>query len=314
MGDWRPTGDVNAARRRAELLARIRDYFRCRDVLAVDTPILGTGTVTDPNIESVAVGRAAWLQTSPEYFMKRLLAGGYPDIYAIARVIRAGETGRRHLAEFTLVEWYRRDFGLEAIIQDTLALTRHVIKGRFDAPAEIIDYAEAMRRHVGVDPFDAAVADLALAANADARLRQALDDDRDAWLDLLMATVVAPRFPAGRLTVVRHYPVGQAALARRCPMNPTVADRFELFAGDLELANGYVELTDPAELAARMDADLAVRAQRARCAVPRDRRLLAAMEAGLPDCAGVALGLERLQMLADGSDDIRNVVTFGDPA
>lgn len=314
MTDWRPTGGVDAARQRAALLARTREYFQRQDVLAVDTPALGAATVTDPNIESLAVGSAAWLQTSPEYFMKRLLAAGYPDIYAIARVFRKGETGRRHLAEFTLIEWYRRGFGLDEIIRDTLDLTGHVLEGQFRAPAEIIDYGDALRRHAGVDPFDASIADLADAADADTRLRTALDDDRDGWLNLLMATVVTPRFPAGHLTVVRHYPASQAALARRCPMNPAVADRFEVFAGDLELANGYVELTSPAELGARMDADLAARQHRAQSAVSRDHRLLAALAAGLPDCAGVALGLERLQMLAGGTADIKHVVTFGDLA
>ncbi len=310
MTDWRPTGDVGAARRRAALLARIREYFLCRDVLAVDTPALGATTVTDPNIESFAVGSAGWLQTSPEYFMKRLLAAGYPDIYAIARVFREGEVGRRNLAEFTLVEWYRRDFGLDDIIHDTLDLAAHALAGKCTEPAEIIDYAEALQRHAGVGAFDAPVAELARAAGADSRLLTALNEDRDAWLNLLMATVVTPRFPAGRLTVIRHYPASQAALARRCPSDPAVADRFELFAGELELANGYVELTDPAELAARMGAELAARRRRMQSAVPRDHRLLAAFAAGLPACAGVALGLERLQMLADGTDDIKNVVTF----
>jgi lysyl-tRNA synthetase class 2 len=307
---WRPSGGVAAARQRAALLARVRDWFATEDVLPVDTPALGAATVTDPNIESLAVGPSAWLQTSPEHYMKRLLAAGYPDIYSIARVFRDGETGGRHLREFTLVEWYRRGFDFGEIIDDALALIAQVLGRALPRPPEVIEYRAAMRHHAGVDPSGASIAELADAAGADARLSAALDDDRDAWLDLLMATVVSPRFAAGSLTVVRHYPASQAALARLCPADPSLADRFEIFAGTLELANGYVELTDAAEQAARMEADLATRARRALPPVPRDRRLLAALTAGLPACAGVALGFERLQMLAGGSDDISKVVSF----
>lgn len=310
MIDWRPSGGIAQATQRAALLARVRDWFATRDVLAVDTPALGAATVTDPNIRSLAVGPAAWLQTSPEHYMKRLLAAGYPDIYSIARVFRDGEAGSRHLREFTLVEWYRRDFNLGEIIDDALALIAHVLGRALPRPPEVIEYREAVRRHAGVDPSTAPIAALADAAGADARLSAALDDDRDAWLDLLMATVVSPRFAAGSLTVVRHYPASQAALARLCPADPSLADRFEIFAGTLELANGYVELTDAAEQAARMEADLVTRERRALPKVARDRRLLAALTAGLPPCAGVALGFERLQMLAGGSNDIRDVVSF----
>jgi elongation factor P--(R)-beta-lysine ligase len=310
VSPWRPSAGVPAAKQRAALLARVRSWFESEGVLAVDTPALGAAPVTDPNIASLAVGPNAWLQSSPEYYMKRLLAAGYPDIYSIARVFRDGETGRRHLREFTLIEWYRRDFDLGAIINDALALIAHVHGSAFHRPPEVIDYRDAFRRHAGVDPSDASIAELADAAGADARLSSVLAGDRDAWLDLLMATVVSPRFPAEALTVVRHYPASQAALARLCPADPSLADRFEIFAGTLELANGYVELTGATEQAARMAADLATRERRALPKVARDRRLLAALAAGLPACAGVALGFERLQMLVAGSNDIRNVVTF----
>lgn len=306
---WRPSGGIAAAKQRATLLGRARDWFDGEGVTAVDTPALGAATVTDPNIRSIAVGNTGWLQTSPEHYMKRLLAAGYPDIYSIARVFRDGEAGSRHLREFTLIEWYRKDFGLARIIDDTLALIAHVL-GQPRRPPELIEYRDALRRHAGVDPLTATVGDLQDAAGADARLKTAVGEDRDAWLDLLMATVVSSRFTSDGLTVVRHYPASQAALARLCPADPSLADRFEIFAGTLELANGYVELTDPVEQAARMEADLATRQRRALPSVPRDRRLLAALDAGLPACAGVALGFERLQMLAAGSDDIRNVVSF----
>jgi len=308
--DWRPSSGPAAAARRSALLARTRDYFDRHGVLAVDTPALVGAGVTDPNIESVPVG-GGYLHTSPEFAMKRLLADGYPDIYSICRVFRAGEHGRRHLREFTMIEWYRHDFGLDAIIADTLGLIRHALDRDADALlATVIDYRDAFIAHAGVDPLTDPVAALARAAGADEALAASLGDDRDTWLDLLMSTRVADALAPDELTVIRHYPASQAALARLCPANPRVADRFEVFAGNVELANGYVELTDAAEQAARMDADIERRRERGLPPARRDAALLAALEAGLPPCAGVALGAERLHMLAAGADDIRDVITF----
>jgi lysyl-tRNA synthetase class 2 len=310
MSDWRPASGVDAAARRAALLGRIRSYFAAQGVLPVDTPVLSAATATDPQVASIPAGAGAWLRTSPEFFMKRLLAAGYPDIYSICPVFRAGEAGFRHLPEFTMVEWYRHGHGLTDIVADTLALIAAALPAPARRTAETTDYRDAFLRHAGVDPIADDIDTLAAAAGADPELRHALGDDRDLWLDLLLATVVAPRFRRNVLTVLRHYPASQAALARLCPADPRFADRFEVYAGDLELANGYVELTDAAEQARRMQADAEVRQRRGLPAVRRDERLLAALAAGLPDCAGVALGLERLQMLADRTDDIKNVVAF----
>lgn len=310
MTDWRPSSGPAAAARRSALLARAREYFDRQGVLAVDTPALVSAGVTDPNIESIPVD-GGYLHTSPEFAMKRLLAAGYPDIYSICRVFRAGERGRRHLREFTMIEWYRRDFGLDAIIADTLALIRHVLgRDDVDLPATVIDYREAFVAHAGVDPLADPVSSFARAAGADDALAETLGDDRDAWLDLLMTTRIGPALAPRDLTVIRHYPASQAALARLCPANPRVADRFEVYAGDLELANGYVELTDAARQAARMDGDNERRRARRLPPVRRDEGLLAALKAGLPPCAGVALGAERLHMLAAGAPDIRDVITF----
>ena len=209
-----------------------------------------------------------------------------------------------------MVEWYRHGYGLTDIVADTLALIAAALPTPVRRLTTTTDYRDAFLRHAGVDPFSAGTNQLAAAAGADESLRRALGDERDLWLDLLLATVVAPRFSTDALTVLRHYPASQAALARLCPADPRYADRFEVFAGDLELANGYVELSDAGEQARRMQADLDARRRRGLPAVPHDERLLAALAAGLPDCAGVALGLERLQMLAEGAGDIKNVVTF----
>ncbi|NCF60841.1 MAG: EF-P lysine aminoacylase GenX [Gammaproteobacteria bacterium] len=301
-------------RQRNAMLERARSFFRSRDVLEVDTPALGRCTTSDPNIDSLRVagpgGATLYLQTSPESFMKRLLADGYPDIYAICRVFREGESGRLHQPEFTMVEWYRHGFGLGAMIDETVAFIADLLQQPELADAEWLEYETAFRRFANIEPFAASLDELADAANADASLRESLGDDRDAWLDLLLGTRVAPNFAGERLTVLRHFPVSQAALARACPADGRVADRFEVFHGAVELANGFVELRDANEQRQRMHADLARRRASARRPVPLDEPLLAALESGLPECAGVAVGFERLLMLATGAADIRDVLTF----
>ena len=311
---WRASSGVAVARQRAHMLERARRFFRERDVLEVDTPALGRFAASDPNIDSLRIagprGTALYLQTSPESFMKRLLADGYPDIYAICHVFRGGEAGRLHQPEFTMVEWYRQDFGLGAMIDETVAF----IAGLLDRPglqdAEQLDYRDAFRRFAGIEPFTASIDELAEAASADAGLRDSIGADRDAWLDLLLSTRVAAGFADSGLTVLRHFPASQAALARICPSDHRVADRFEVFYGAMELANGFVELRDPDEQRRRMLADLEKRRATARSPVPLDEPLLAALESGLPACAGVAAGFERILMLATGAEDIRDIVTF----
>ncbi len=319
MTDWRPCSGPEAAASRAALLQRIRRYFSNGDVLEVDTPALGTAAVSDVQIESLEVGRSQvstlplYLHTSPEFPMKRLLAAGYPDIYSICRVFRDGEAGRRHQPEFTMVEWYRHDMALGEIVDDTTALITAALADAAPANAPVVaDYSDLFRHATGVDPLDADTDELA--ALADRELRDKIGAERDDWLDWLFATSVAPALAKDCLTVVRHYPVSQAALARVCPDDARVADRFEVFLGDVELANGYVELTDAAEQRRRIEADNQERRRRGRAIRPVDEALLAALEAGLPQCAGVAMGLERLQMVLDNTDDIRDVVTFASPS
>jgi lysyl-tRNA synthetase class 2 len=297
---------------RAAMLARARRYFVGQDVLAVDTAALSPSAPTDPHIASMSVQAAdSYLHTSPEFHMKRLLADGYPDIYTICRVFRDGESGRHHLPEFTMIEWYRHAMSLDAIIADTLQLIAAILeRPELVNSVSNRDYSSRFADIVAINPLDASIDQLADVVNADEQLRLSLGDDRDAWLDLIMATKIAPRFSMNSLTVVKHYPASQAALARFCPANAGVADRFEVYYGALELANGYVELNDAQELARRMDNDLTVRNRLGMPAVPRDEQLIAALESGLPDCAGVAMGFERLHMVAAGADDIRNLVCF----
>jgi len=314
VSGWRPCSGVAAARSRAALLERARAYFAAAGILAVDTPALTRYAATDPHIDSLTAqssGGGYFLHTSPEFCMKRLLAAGFPDIYSICRVFRDGESGARHAPEFTMIEWYRLGYSLAAIVEDTLRLIARCLDDpALAGRAEIVDYGEALRRHAGLDAFGAGIDELAAVTAADDRLRREIGDERDVWLDLVMSTVVAPSLPADRLTVIRHYPASQAALARPCPADARVADRFEVFRGAMELANGYVELTDADVQRRRFDDDLDMRQRLGRETVPWDRHLVDALHAGLPDCAGVAVGVERLQMVLDGTDDIRDVVTF----
>jgi lysyl-tRNA synthetase class 2 len=243
--------------------------------------------------------------------MKRLLASGYPDIYSICRVFRDAEVGRGHQPEFTMVEWYRLSFDLGDIISDTIkAIATALGDSTLADKVVVTSYRDVFVAACGVDPFETSVAELASASKADDDLRRTVGDERDEWLDLLMTTRVAPSFAKDKLTVVKHYPASQAALARLCPDDSNVADRFEVFMGSVELANGYVELTDAKIQAKRIATDQATRTRRNSPLRPHDQNLLAALESGLPACAGVAMGLERLQMMHDKTDDIRNVIPF----
>ena len=316
MTEWRPTSGPEAAKRRADMLRRLRDYFDRESVLEVDTPALSQAAVSDIHIESLTVTSslttaALFLHTSPEFCMKRLLASGYPDVYSICRVFRDAELGRGHQPEFTIVEWYRLGFDLGEIIADTIsAIATALGEPTLADNSESANYRDVLIAACGIDPIEASVSELADASDADDDLRRTIGGERDDWLDLLMTTRVAPSFAADKLTVVKHYPASQAALARLCPDDVNVADRFEVFMGPVELANGYVELTDAKMQAQRIANDQAVRTRRGSPLRPHDQSLIAALESGLPACAGVAMGLERLQMVHDKTDDIRKVIPF----
>ena len=312
--DWQPASGPGPAARRAAMKRRIRAYFEKQHVLEVDTPMLSPYAASDPQIESLEITKSQvsstplYLHTSPEFCMKRLLAAEYPDIYSLCRVFRDGESGRHHQPEFTMLEWYRLGMGLDEIIADTVGVIQAALDREIDV--DYIDYRDAFDAACGLDPLSASAEALADAAGADDELREAVGDERDDWLDLLLSTRVATTFAPDHLTVLRHYPASQAALARLCPDDPAVADRFEVFLGSVELANGYVELTDAKEQARRIEADNEARRRRGRPVRPVDELLLAALISGLPECAGVALGLERLQMLFHKTDDIGKVITF----
>jgi lysyl-tRNA synthetase class 2 len=305
---------------RAALLAVARRHFAERNVLEVETPAFSSAGVTDTHVESVeaqahGLGLRGYLATSPEYPMKRLLAAGSGDIYQIARVFRDGESGRLHNPEFTLIEWYRVGFDTDLLMNDVESLLGALLAPRLKTarwqPAIRLSYREAMRRYAGVDPFDDAVADLRAAAE---RRGVAAPSDlgagRDPWLDLLMSTIVGPQLGRGVLCFIHDYPASQAALARVRSADPPTAERFEAYFEGMELANGFRELADAAEQRARFAADQAARRSAGRSSPPVDERLLAALASGLPDCSGVALGFDRVVMLASGARSIEEVLAF----
>jgi lysyl-tRNA synthetase class 2 len=314
--DWRPTARLATLRLRASLLARVRAFFAARGVLEVETPVVAHATVTDVHLASLETrlaGQAAafYLQTSPEYAMKRLLAAGSGDVYQVCKVFRDGEAGRRHNPEFTMVEWYRVGFDDAALMDEVAALLHDLLGERLRRAPERVTYRDAIARAVGVDPYTAAVPELLAAARE--RLGEVpaeLAEDRDACLDLMMGAVVGPTLGHDGVTFVHDYPVTQAALARLRPGDPPVAARFEAYVGGLELCNGFHELADAAEQRRRFDADRTARHARGLACPPADERLLAALAHGLPDCAGVALGFDRVAMLAAGTSDIRDVLAF----
>lgn len=276
---WQPSCGLAALEKRARLLSDVRAFFAERNVLEVQTAVLAEHTVTDLNIESMAVGGHGYLQTSPEYQLKRLLAAGAPSLYQIGPVFRAGEVGRLHNPEFTLVEWYRLGFDDEALMAEVDALIARVL-----GPGECgrITYTELVGER--------ALAELSAEA-----------------LDLRFSEASAAL--QGRWFVTR-YPAEQAALARLCPDDPSVAARFELVVDGVELANGYWELTDPEEQRRRFAADVEARRVRGLVEPTIDEKFINALEAGLPDCAGVALGFDRLLMLASGAERIADVMPF----
>lgn len=318
-GDWRPTARLDVLAARARVLAAIRGFFAEAGVLEVETPALSFAGSTDPALASLTTrytgpaapaGATLWLQTSPEFAMKRLLAAGSGPIWQLCKVFRDGERGRRHNPEFSLLEWYRPGVSMHDLVDEVVALLQRVLGG--DLCEERLTYAQALERGVAVDPLGATIETLQAAAlQAGAVGAECLRlADRDAWLDLLMTHCVEPGLGTNGITVVHDYPASQAALARVREDDPRVAERFEVYVRGVELANGFHELADAAEQRRRFEADNQRRRAAGLPEVPIDERLLAALEAGLPDCCGVALGVDRLVMLATGVQRIDEVIAF----
>lgn len=313
---WRPGATLETLRLRARRLEAARSFFCARGVLEVDTPLLVHCAVTDLHIHAAAVRLAGvpqplHLHTSPEYAMKRLLAAGSGDIYQVCHVMRAEERGRLHNAEFTLIEWYRLGATIEALMDEVEALVRLLAAPAAAAPAMRLGYQQAFARVLGADPLAAPESELrAAAARIGIDAGAVATGERDELLDLLMGVAVGPQLGRGAMCFVHRYPASQAALARLDPQDARVALRFELYLEGVELANGFVELGDAVEQRARFEAERCARAARGLPAPDIDERLLAALAHGLPPCAGVAVGFDRLLMLATGAPDIGAVMPF----
>lgn len=307
--DWRPTAAAGQLRARARLLQDIRAYLCNRGVMEVETPLMSVAGNTDPEMQSIRTANSGYLRTSPEFPLKRLLAAGSGDIFELGRVFRAGEAGRSHNPEFTLLEWYRTGFSYHRLMDEVADLVRCCGRGKFDQwPQQKISYRQLFLQHIDLDPFTAD--EQGLSARAKAHGIGDIELDRRQWLDLLISVVIQPALPEECLTFVYDFPANQAALAKIRPGDPPLAERFELYLGRIELANGYQELTDAIEQRQRFEADNRQRQKRGQALCEIDERLITALEHGLPECAGVALGVDRLQMAIGGLDSIDTVIAF----
>lgn len=317
--DWRPSATRARLAARAALLARTREFFAARGLLEVETPLVVNAPVSDVHLHSASARLAGgtggstagyFLHTSPEYAMKRLLAAGSGDLYQICHVVRGLESGRVHNPEFTLVEWYRVGFSLEALMDEVESLVRALVGEPAGASAaERLSYRDVFLRELTLDPFAADLSALRRAAAAAGFSGSAITP-RDECLEMLMGSVIGPQLGRGGLTFIHGYPASQAALARLDPEEPRAAQRFELYGAGIELANGFHELAAADEQRVRFERDNAERQRLGLGVHPLDERLLAALAHGLPDCCGVALGFDRTLMLATGAAHIDEVLAF----
>jgi lysyl-tRNA synthetase class 2 len=320
VDDFGPTASLETLKLRADLLRRLRSFFDCRGFLEVETPLLSADTVVDRHLDPLPVtlfddprqvdsGRTMWLQTSPEFAMKRLLASGATAIYQVTRAFRGGECGEWHNPEFTIAEWYRVGDGLDEGMRLLSELADEMLRL---GPAERLTYREAFLTHVGVDPHIASCEDLQDSARKHGLSVPAglSTQDHEGWVDLLLVECVEARLGHDRPTIIYDYPVSGAAIAQVRDDDPPVAERFELYVRGIELANGYHELLDPEVLHRRNRIANERRAADGKYTLPEDSRLLSAMVAGLPPCTGVALGFDRLVALESGVAGVSKAMAF----
>ncbi|MDF2866542.1 MAG: poxB regulator PoxA [Gammaproteobacteria bacterium] len=315
--NWQPTASLANLKNRAQILAKIRGFFAARNVLEVETPLLSHATITDPVLHSFATcytgpgaaqGKTFYLQTSPEFAMKRLLAADSGSIYQICKAFRNDELGRHHNPEFTMLEWYRPGFDHHDLMNEMDELLKLILAGE---SAERLSYQQAFLRYAKLDPHDTSISDLeACANNAGIETHHLALTDKDSWLHLLMSHVIEPQLGQDKPCFIYDYPATQAALAQIRPGNPPLAERFEVYSKGIELANGFHELSDAKEQYRRFANELEERKSLGLPLLPIDYNLLAALEHGIPDCAGVALGIDRLVMLACKAQSLQEVINF----
>ncbi|MEM8733191.1 MAG: EF-P lysine aminoacylase EpmA [Planctomycetota bacterium] len=314
---WRPTASLKQLEQRSELLRRTRQFFYSRGFCEVQTPVLGRDTVVDRHLDPIVIpgdrlGLAAgspehFLQTSPEFSMKRLVAAGMEAIFQIGPAFRAGESGALHNLEFTMLEWYRAGHRFEDGLQFLSDLAVELIRVE---GCDTLTYAEAMQIHAGIDVFSATVTELATDASKRFEVSADWSDDRDDWFDLFFSELVQPSLGGKCPVILTHYPASQSALAKLSVEDPRTAERYELFYRGVELANGYHELQDAEELELRNQRVNRQRASDGKHELPVESEMLRAMRDGLPACCGCALGLDRLQMVTTGASNIAEVLCF----
>ena len=312
---WQPTASIKNLLARAKIIAEIRRFFTERGLLEVETPVLSEFGVTDVHLSTfstefiapfVEQSKTLWLATRPGDHMKRLLAAGSGAIFQICHVFRNEEAGKRHNPEFTMLEWYRPHFDMYRLINEVDDLLQHILDCE---PAESLSYQFVFQQYVGLDPLSVGKDEL-IAKAQELQFINAENESRDTLLQFLFSSLVEPEIGKERPVAVYHFPATQAALAQISPEDHRVAERFEFYYKGLELANGFNELTDVKEQLHRFEQD---NRQREKMGLPTreiDRRLLGALQAGMPNCAGVALGLDRLIMVALDAERIEEVLTF----
>ena len=316
--DFLPSASLEVLRARAVLLARIRSFFDERGFLEVETPLLSHDVVVDRHLDPLSVtlfddprqpevGQKLWLQTSPEFGMKRLLAAGMKSIYQITRAFRGGEVGDLHNPEFTMVEWYRVGDDYDAGMRMLAEFAAEILDR--GTPTRLT-YREAFLRYANIDPFESTHERLADAAGGVSGQEPDYDAPRDVLLDVLLVERVELQLGTAEPVILHDYPAAQSALARVRPGDTPVAERFELYVDGIELANGYHELLDADVLRLRSQMINTSRQLAGKPLVPEENRLLAAMDHGLPPCSGTALGFDRLAMVATGAKSLREVMAF----
>lgn len=308
---WQPSAPFENLKKRAEIIQSIRDFFHQRGVMEVETPLLCHTSVTDPFIQSIPAyptksDEPYYLQTSPEYAMKRLLAAGSGPIFQICKAFRREEVGRLHNPEFTMIEWYRPGYDHHQLMNEMDDLLQQVLQ---TSPACRKTYTALFEDFLAINPHQASVSELQTLLRSKINLASEIAD-KDTLLNLLMSHYIEPRMGNDRTWFVHDFPASQAALARILPGNPPTAARFEVYFRGMELANGFYELQDPAEQRKRFENNNEERKQQGLPPIIIDELFLTALENGLPNCAGVALGIDRLLLLAMNCDNIANVLSF----
>lgn len=321
--DWQPSASARTLEMRANMLYQIREFFRNKNVLEVETPIMSHAATTDPAIESFSCDSVyktgpLYLQTSPEFAMKRLLSAGFTHIYQIVKAFRAGEAGRWHNPEFTMLEWYRTGWQFQQLVEECIELIQTVsTEGRSIKAVNRYSYQQLFERQIGLNPHVASQHDLVeIIKNNSVQVSFDLNSaSKDLCLELILTHLIEPSFDSDELLVIYDYPASQAALARLRQINDgqqsySVAERFEIYWGVTELANGFQELTDAKEQQQRFIQENKIRQQNNLPEYPYDQHLIAALQAGMPECTGVALGIDRLFACLTGTDDIRQLISF----